>query len=470
MLNLEDLHSNSTSEHPTHVTISITPTQSQLSQEPPTGPATGQQVQTGSENAPQCNVEGGGSGDQPKDLSLSDLASGVYSPGAVLPLSSGNLSATTRNGNIQQAAVNEKPIKGVSSFQMESYFSQVKHTGQYRDMPLLQLDTTSGAPARQRRGNHDLQQEYPHLTATLRQFGSAVAPVKHPTLHSGCATGAERREKFAEVTAAIPLLMIPKLCGSSSAANRDHVLPPSAMRTPHPVQAFPSHQNQQPPLLHPPTEGDTLPGMVPVVMPQKNQSNTPMPQQRMTAKASDLLQPFPLLTLPPHPPPPSHPHLLHTAPPPPDYTLPQVPIRPFVPRLIPPHLLQNQQQSSLPLLRLDDPLTKMREAGLKLLQLPKTKSERPPKLLQLQEDHPACRPFKCTPFHPPSLGEPPGPSPFLPASLGEPREPWPGRVFTSAQNVTPKVADIPTMSEGAGDSLAVVTQEPKQKTQTTIAR
>lgn len=442
-MNLEDLHSASSSEHPTHVTIPITLTQSQLNPEAPAeqGTTTTElEARRSSASTPRgFETKSSGSDVHIKDLSLSDLASGVHSLGAV---ASGNLSTAAKKVHGQQVANQSKQTKEVMPFQMKSYFSQVKQTGRYGDMPLLYLDMTpadSRDPATQRRDN--LQHEYPHLAQALKQFGNSVAPVRHPVPHtSSLAGGGQTDKQCTQAATTIPLLTIPGLHNASSAAHGGHLVPPKTMPGPQPAQMFPSHQNRPFPLLHLPAEGDTLPGMVPLLPHHLKQG---MPQREEPNK------PFPLLTLHPQCPPPSQPHSLHTLPPlPPDFTLPQVPIRPFFASLIPPHLLQKQQQKSLPLLRLDDPLTKMKKEGLKLLQLPETKIDDPQILLQFQEDYPAYKqPF----FHPyPAISKP----------CLEKR-------VESAQTVAPTVADTHPTSEGQTE---VTTQESEQRAQRRKAR
>lgn len=327
-------------------------------------------------------------------------------------------------------------------FQMKFCFSKVKQTGRYGDMPLLHLDMApadSRDPAAQRRDNLGFQHEYPHLAQALKQFDTLVAPVRHPVPHTSSLAGEGQTDRLCtQIT--IPLLTIPGLHNASSVAHGGHLVHPKTMPGPQPAQTFPSHQNQPLPLLHLPAEGDTLPGMVPL---------PPHHLKQGMSQREEPNKPFPLLTLPPQCPPPSQPHSLHTLPPlPPGFTLPQVPIRPFFASLIPPHLLQKQQQNNLPLLRLDDPLTKMKKEGLKLLQLPETKIDDPPKLLQFQEDYPAYKqPF----FHPYPV-------------ISNPRL---EKRVESAQSVAPTVADAHPTSEGP---TAVATQESKPRVQRRKAR
>ena len=90
----------------------------------------------------------------------------------------------------------------------------------------------------------------------------------------------------------------------------------------------------------------------------------------------------------------------------------------------------------------------MKKEGLKLLQLPETKLDDPPKLLQSQEDYPAYKqPF----FHP------------YPA-ISKPRL---EKRVESAQTVAPTVADTHPTSEGPTE---VATQESEQKVQRRKAR
>ena len=320
--------------------------------------------------------------------------------------------------------------------QIKSYFSQLKQTGRYGDMPLLHLDMAPADScdlATQRRG---LQHQYPNLARALNQFGNSVAPVKHPVSHtSSFAGGGQTDKQCTQAPTTIPLLTIPGLHNTRSAAHGGPLVPPKTMPGPQPAQTFPSHQNQPFPLLHlQAPECDTLPGMVP---PPTHHLKQGMPRQE---------EPFPLLTLPLQCPPPSQPHS-HTLPSlPPDFTLPQVPIRPFFPSLIPPHLLQKQQENSLPLLRLDDPLTKMKKEGLKLLQLPQTEKDGPQQFLQLQEDYPTYQqPF----FHP------------YP-TISKPCEPRLEKRVRSPQAVTPTVEDTHPTSEAPTE---VATQESEQRVQ-----
>ena len=120
--------------------------------------------------------------------------------------------------------------------------------------------------------------------------------------------------------------------------------------------------------------------------------------------------PFPLLTLP-SPTVQPHPHFagISLAPLPPlpqgDFKLPHTPIKPYIPKLIPPHVLQMPPQTApLRLLKLEDPLSKMEQKGFELLQFPaELQTGAPRKLLYVEPGHSACaQPHKATLQLPPT--------------------------------------------------------------------
>ena len=233
--------------------------------------------------------------------------------------------------------------------------SQTKSCSRADDLTLLHIDDLCepGASGAEQRANKpsSLENEFPGLVQALNAFNKSVTPV---TLNFGPQISAQNERVGSVERKGMSLLKLPL------------------------------------------KEEDTLPGMVRPTLHQE------LPAQQMPVVMSAM----PLLTLPPemlaNQPPSSHrPHTYHLLPSyphtshshhPPSHThkppqplenikLPQISIQPFIPKLIPPDVIwpkttgtdQNlpKQVDSPLLLKLDDPLTKMKENGLKLLQLPK---------------------------------------------------------------------------------------------------
>ena len=114
-----------------------------------------------------------------------------------------------------------------------------------------------------------------------------------------------------------------------------------------------------------------------------------------------------------------------------DFKLPQIPIRPFVPMLLPPHALghgqTNEPSTRVPqLLQINDPLTRMRRDGFKLLKEEplNRRNERTPELKLCQVEQ-----------GPPSTCIKPQ------DSIGEPRQPVSQPVMTEQARERPEVAE-----------------------------
>ena len=367
-------------DQPTHVTILVPPIQSEGNPEP-------QLIATATEATDDKRGSGKARDKQPlpsnshgvsmppvseshsKDMSLLGLATETtYSPGAVFPLGSSSLSV-----NVTDDKIEPKPTR--VSFQTGSIFFQINQTSMCGSMPLLHVDMLAASTV-QNRGNLNLQQEYPHLVKSLRVFDS-ITSARQP------------HDDHPQPMSNMPLLTVPDLVEphrpdgwtkSKSNSERSPV-----------QQTFPKGPL---PLLHFPCE-DTLPGMVPPLV-LRRETSQPATAQHQPSTGP---QPFPLLSLPPT-------TFLRPTSHPPDYSLPQVPIKPFTPKLIPPELLQQQHATGdLPLLKLEDPLSRMKQDGFKLLQFPpQVKTNAPQGLLRIEPHHPIYH----TPLpKPPVLFKPP---------------------------------------------------------------
>ena len=319
-----------------------------------------------------------------RDLALSDLSELSYhSPGALSQqqqLASSTLvslstTATAATDMVSLAASSHKKKKKhgasnrskkrkdrkKSSAQVHVQVPEAPSDVPTAMLPLLHLEEPGGRHQKVK-GNSassrvDLQEQFPDVVRTLNEFNKSVFP-RHQQQQAQPYTGAR-----GTCSSTPPLLTIPGLTG-----------PPSAR-----------------PAAPPP-----IPVPVGVMLPPQSTGSNEV----------DISRPFPLLTLAPPSEPKKRPFfpVSESASAPcsmpvcsavsvpnsvPPASMPiQVPLRPFVPVLIPPHLLrpqqsaaaqrrpqqqQQQQQQQVPLLISHDPLSKMRRGeagGMRLLQLP----------------------------------------------------------------------------------------------------
>lgn len=374
---MDELQSTVYPDQPTHVTVPMTPTeveaslQQMLSSGKLSGPAeiqpadllsTGEEVKA-VQLAPDGACSEAETTEENKrhstDLSMSELTSEEYSLGAALPrLGSGSYTQQKKHSRRKENRVTFKAPMEVSAKSEAVVMCDSKPA-------LLHVDLLSQPPAkigrRERVGT--LQQEYPHLATSLRQFDSFVGS-QHHFLSAGFHSP-------------------PPLCMTDlRAEGASNQLPPAPMgQLPHRLITRPSPvvgHSISLPLLHIPDERDTLPGMVPL---SSNTVELPSVHYRPSANAKEEPASHVPVSCPP---------LLNTSIHPfakiqpasplhskdqfsPEYKLAQVPLEPYVPRLIPPHLLEEQQTTREvgvpPLLRLDDPLERMKRDGFQLLQL-----------------------------------------------------------------------------------------------------
>ena len=198
--------------------------------------------------------------------------------------------------------------------------------GLFRDfggIPLLQIDAvprphSPGPPM----ARCSLEQAYPSVVENLRKFQQSFSP--------------ECLGEKAPPTQPFPLLHFPEEARQQSGLPLGTQPPPMA---PHQIQL---QQNLfSAPVSAPPFSSQQPPA-------HQSAPHFPPPMHYSAPQLPPLLN-----NQPPHPP---QPNFFH---PPSDFTLPNVPLQPFVPLLIP--------QGKPVLLKLEDPLTKMKENGIKLL-------------------------------------------------------------------------------------------------------
>ncbi len=414
VLNLDELQSTIDPDQPTHITIAMTPTQVEacpeqgetnggssrpVQLEPTDSPATrGETIQLAPGTEPHEAVTPTESGTHSSDLSLSELTTTTqtYSLGAALPhLGSGGYAPWRKRGGKSQRKENrvtfKAPISEVTPQSEAATMFDQRPALLHVDL-LMEPSERVGGGTRLRATDLSLQKEYPHLAKSLRQFDSLASSRRCASVES-------------ETSHPLPPLSIMDLTDQRETTR---LLQAPTGRPPHMVMR--PHPSPEPstslPLLHVPGEGYTLPGIVPpssglqpegpqyhpppayhrqLVVP--NNERTPNSTAPVTLPLLNILQQDPATIIRPASPPQSKPQ------PPPDYKLAQVPLQPYFPRLIPLHLLQQQQRASEavvpPLLRLDDPLERMRRDGFQLLQLPlETKMDDPGRLLHVEPDLP----------------------------------------------------------------------------------
>ena len=296
-------------------------------------------------------------------LCLSDLNtdSSSFSPGRVGPLT------TSETTDTQTDFADRKRSNKWSNFEKKTRSSGfLTHTQQLNrcgSIQLLHLEPTGawnsdrgggyggGNVARREKGGSGcLEHEFPGLPTVLKQFNDSIAP---------------RFGHFA-----------------TSVRERDH---PSAMN----IKGMPllqlSHIHDQAPPLTPPPLTSTVA--------QHHQPRQPMSHQ---FTGTSEIAPRPLLIIPNQtfapsastvaavhnqgiPRVQSSPHPVSTSVQHSNFRLPQIPIRPFVPLLLPPHVVGLGANNSSthnstsfrgpPLLQLNDPLSQMKREGFKLLKM-----------------------------------------------------------------------------------------------------
>lgn len=285
-----------------------------------------------------------------KSLCLSDFnTDSLYSPGQVGPLST----SETTQSHIRTDSLTKRR----SCFEKKTksgFFTATQQYGRCGSIQLLHLEPDNGRKATTRHEGK-LENEFPGLAKAFKQFDESITRFGH------FATS------MSEGTQPLPLLQL---------SNMPDQIPPLAPPIPPPPPP--------PPTLH-------LPAPSPVT--HKAQAQPPHPLQQpvrhqITGTCGSI--PMPLLVMPKQAYPPSAPSTTAapdaTARPTPrgsylsssndarqvTFKLPQIPIRPFVPVLLPPHTLRNEQSGptrcgALQLLQLNDPLSQMKRDGFRLL-------------------------------------------------------------------------------------------------------
>ncbi len=395
MVDLDELQSTVDSSHPTHIAIPVVPTEVEASpQQVVTNgglsdalPPKQSDPVTTKEESTQVSLEGvpteENGGTQSSDLSLSELTSGQYSLGAVLPRLDSSAQHRRHNAKShrrENRVTFEAPIKGVPSQGEPGAISGQRPALLHVDLltqpsPSEQMEGES----RSRRVHSTLQEEYPHLTNSLKLFDLHTSRQMASTQH--------------RYTNPPLLLQDLREHGMSSKPSIDRQPPQRASRpSPPPVTALP--------LLRLPGEGITLPGMVPPHggpplqphhFPHIHQKPSAMEQVPVIPGSR---QPLPLLSVPSWTAAPAIPDMPRSRP---DYKLAEVPLRPYASRLVLPHLLEERQRSKEPppLLRLEGALERMRQDGFQLLHLPPEERVAPPReLLNMHphQPHPAATP------------------------------------------------------------------------------
>ena len=311
----------------------------------------------------------------------------------------------------------EQKVKKKSS----GIFTHTQQFGKHGGIQLLHLEHFDRDTGHTGRDGGQLDQEFPGLAKALKQFNNSVAP------RYGHFASSESKLQPAATIKNMPLLQLPNVPDQA---------PPLAPPTLHaPNQAPPiTPPIQQPPLQQARHQNSTVGGSIPIpllIIPNQPQpfsahpvsaggSNIPLPDSahlpttvsHLTSKSSYLTSvPGPINTVgrhttfkssvihsSPHPTPSGGAQLSKND----NFKLPQVPIRPFVPILLPPppsHIPNRGGQtdhtshdptSARPrdpqLLQLNDPLSRMKREGFKLLK-EDPRDEKVPELKLLHLEH-----------------------------------------------------------------------------------
>ena len=227
-------------------------------------------------------------------------------------------------------------------------------------LPLLQIDSSPVHSSPAELAKCSLEEAYPDVMQNLRNFNQCIVT---PTRQPGVATGG----LISSDQPAFPLLSIGMEAEPLPGLVQDPIgyqpqpvsIPAARLFTPLPPHSY-SNQTQVPMELNLPP---------PLSLPPQQPLQTPQPPVSALPQTTH----FPLLSIPGQAPS-THHTPSHAVP---DYQLPSIPLVPFQPLVFPPpppvtttpaHHPPIQQQSPR-LLKIDDPLSKMKAEGFKLLSI-----------------------------------------------------------------------------------------------------
>lgn len=307
------------------------------------------------------------------DICLSDLQTDTtLSPGAIPSLSLSESTLESHHGGLYMpprqayAEINAKGVRPDPKDDMGREPEGVRSDfpPEFGGLPLLQMDL---APPQSRTDwtSCSLEEAYPDVMENLRIFDQCATPPtrQQDVLGIGGVS--------ANQTPAFPLLSIAKEMEHLPGLIQEPIgyQPPSASVPPRPTAPVPPYTQPHPPHY---SNQTFLQHQVPL------EFNIPLPHHTQQPPTFTYPQTphFPLLNVPGHLPPTTTYHTpLY---PPPDFQLPHVPLIPFQPLATPPiqpigvaahHTAQPTPIQPPSLLKLDDPLSKMREEGFRLLSI-----------------------------------------------------------------------------------------------------
>ena len=313
-------------------------------------------------------------------VALSDLTTCKKdSPGGVSALP--QFTSTTM-GLQQQRQHAEHPIVSTPKPSKEhipppviGQFSRIAQTKSGADLSLLQLGPYPSVSDSQKDSKLHLQKIEMVYPDFAQNMNSIVPP---PPLSSVSSTGVRPSFlKMADLNQQQSSSQAPKTLMNRLIQRPLLLTLPLQQTVPQP--SYPHH----PPPVFPFFPNNRHP-QIPSSLPPRS-SHSPNRLPTFAAKYSPAHSRPLLLSLPPQPPN-RNPHPVYSKPTPPQvtktlpYTLPNVPLVPFVPTLLPQPFIQANPAKVPPLLQANDPINFMRQTGLKLLQIPSTEH---PKLISL---------------------------------------------------------------------------------------
>lgn len=242
-----------------------------------------------------------------------------------------------------------------------------------QEIPLLQMEPAAAAAVAGEGGpslrvnnwtSGDLEEVYPELAANLKRFNSSLSPAWAATAGTGRGENTREQHHF-------PLLYVPQSELQTAPASR--VVSQVAQEFPQLPShaASPSHSPFFSPVAASSGVGSTF-------MPLLSLSQPPQPPPQYFPPSTPTHLPTPQPSTPTHPPPQPPPNTqFPTTSHPPTFTIANVPLRPFEPLLLHPVTTPATRPVSTPpppppppqLLTLDDPLSRMKKEGFKLLSM-----------------------------------------------------------------------------------------------------